>query len=87
MPKPVTARQILDLIEKQDYRCAITGRLLTPETASLDHIVPISRGGEHTLDNLWVVDHQVNSAKGSMTYAEFLNLCREVAGHPGVASE
>jgi len=80
-PTTVTARQILGLVEKQDYRCAISGRVLTPETASIDHIVPLGRGGEHTLANLWIVDYQVNAAKGTMTTEEFVAMCREVAEH------
>lgn len=80
-PMTVTAKQILRLVEKQGYRCAISGRVLTPETASIDHIVPLGRGGEHALANLWIVDHQVNAAKGTMTTEEFVALCREVAQH------
>jgi len=79
--KTVTAKMIMRLVEQQAFRCALSGRELTPETASLDHIVPLSRGGNHELSNLWAVDHQANSAKGTMTVDEFISLCREVAGH------
>lgn len=81
MPRPdtVTGKQILQLVESQEYRCAITKRALTPESASLDHIIPLSRGGSHSIENLCVVDQQVNAAKGSMTTDEFVALCREVA--------
>lgn len=74
----ITAKQVLDLVEKQGYRCALSGRELTPETASLDHIVPLSRDGEHALGNLWVVDHQVNAAKGTLTVDEFVAMCKDV---------
>jgi len=79
--KNITATQVLELVERQDYRCAISGRKLTPETASLDHIVPFSRGGEHNISNVWVVDHQVNIAKGTMTLEEFMAMCRDVINH------
>lgn len=83
MPRPaaVTAKQILGLIEKQGYRCALSGRQLTPETASLDHIEPLSRGGTHDISNLQVVEYQVNTAKGTLTVAEFLQLCQDVVRH------
>jgi 5-methylcytosine-specific restriction endonuclease McrA len=81
MRATVTAKQILSLIERQDFRCALSGRTLTPETASLDHIVPLSRNGSHELSNLWVVDHLVNAAKGSLTVEEFVGLCREIAAY------
>ncbi|MCI0333667.1 MAG: HNH endonuclease [Planctomycetes bacterium] len=77
----VTSKMIMNLVEQQDFRCAISGRELTPQTASLDHILPLSRGGEHGINNVWVVDHQVNSAKGTMTCDEFVTMCRDVATH------
>ena len=60
------------------YRCAISGRELTPETATLDHIIPIARGGKHCIENVWVVHAQVNAAKGTMTVEEFLAVCHDV---------
>ena len=81
LPSTVTAKMIFGLLEKQQDRCALTGCELTPETASLDHIRPLSRGGSHELNNLWVIGHHVNSAKGSLTVDEFVALCREVASH------
>jgi len=80
-PKAITAKMILEVIERQGRRCALSGRELTPETASLDHIMPLSRGGAHDLGNLWVVDHKVNTAKGTLTVEEFIALCCEVADH------
>ncbi len=79
MPKPITGKQILELIEAQDYRCALTGRELTPQTASLDHKVPLSNGGTNELENVWIVHHKANTAKGTLSTQEFIELCREVA--------
>lgn len=79
----VTAKMIMQLVEQQGYRCALSGRTLTPETASLDHVVPLARGGEHGIENLWVVDQQINSAKGTMTVEEFQSMCRDVASYQG----
>jgi hypothetical protein len=75
---PVSTAAVLGLLEDQDYRCALSGRELTPQTAALDHIVPIRDGGEHALENVQVLDNQVNRAKGSLTTAEFIRLCRDV---------
>ena len=50
-PRAVTAKMILEMIERQGRRCALSGKELTPETASLDHVVPLSRGGAHDLTN------------------------------------
>jgi len=79
--KTITAKQVLELVKQQGFRCPISNRELTPETASLDHIVPLGRGGDHDLSNVWIVHHEVNSAKGTLTFEEFVALCREVVRH------
>jgi len=79
--KAITVKQLADLVRKQGYRCAYTGFDLTPEEASLGHIVPLARNGPHTIGNLAVVRCEVNLAKGSLTYDEFLAMCRAVVDH------
>jgi len=74
----VSIENVLRLLEHQQYRCALTGRRLTPETAALDHVVPIRQGGEHVVENTQVLHKDVNRAKGALTTAEFLAICREV---------
>lgn len=75
---PVTTTTVLGLLEEQSYRCALTGRPLTPKTAALDHILSIQRGGEHSIENTQVLHYDVNRAKGTMTNEEFVGLCEEV---------
>jgi 5-methylcytosine-specific restriction endonuclease McrA len=77
----VTGKQLKSLLETQGYRCAYTGESLSPEVASLDHVVPLSRGGEHGISNLAIVHHEVNAAKGTMTLEEFVIMCRKVVAH------
>lgn len=79
---PVSTENVLRLLEFQQYRCALTGRELTPETAALDHIVPLRYDGQHAIENTQVLHKDVNRAKGSLTNLEFIHLCREVADHP-----
>lgn len=83
-PRPsgrITTSSVLRLVEFQRYRCAMTGRSLTPETASLDHIVPVRLGGEHVIENVQVLHKEVNRAKATMTSEEFIRLCREVVAY------
>ncbi|MBC8350455.1 MAG: hypothetical protein H8E66_00615 [Planctomycetes bacterium] len=77
----VTEREVLELLERQDYRCALTGRKLEPDSSALDHILAVSRGGEHCIANAQVLHREVNQAKGTMTNEEFIQLCREVVVH------
>jgi len=77
----ISMQDILSLIEHQGYRCALSDRELTPETAALDHVMPVSRGGEHQIENAQVLHKEVNRAKGTLTNEEFVQLCCEVAAH------
>jgi len=74
----VTTSNVLLLLKRQQYCCALTGRALTPQTAALDHILPIRCGGEHVIDNVQVLHKDVNRAKGSLTNDEFIKLCDDV---------
>ena len=78
---PVSTENVLRLLDYQECRCALTGRPLTPDLASLDHITPIRVGGEHAIENTQVLHRDVNRAKGSLTNDEFLHLCSEVVTH------
>ena len=51
--------------ERDGNRCQYTGKLLRPEEGSLDHIVPRSRGGPDSWENLVWADKEVNSRKGN----------------------
>lgn len=77
----ITGKKIYELLVKQGFRCAMTGRPLQPETATLDHKIPIAKGGTHDINNLWVVHCEVNSAKGTMSTEEFVSVCRDVVRH------
>jgi 5-methylcytosine-specific restriction endonuclease McrA len=77
----ISKTEIMELIEAQGYKCALTGRALTPETASLDHKTPLARGGKNEVANLQVIDKFVNLAKSTMTQDEFIQLCRDVVNH------
>ncbi len=56
----------------------MTGRALSPETAVIDHVIPISRGGSNTMENVQILHDDVNQAKRALTIEEFLAVCREV---------
>lgn len=55
---------------RDQYLCGYTGKQLTNKTASVDHIIPLSRGGKHTWENVITSDRNVNSQKGSRTPQE-----------------
>ena len=79
----IKAKDVRDLLDKQQYRCALTGRHLTPDVAALDHIVPVGNGGKHSIVNVQVLHKDVNFAKGTMSQEAFISMCRDVVKHQG----
>lgn len=51
--------------ERDGNRCQYTGKVLRPDEGSLDHIVPRSRGGPDSWENLVWADKEVNARKGN----------------------
>lgn len=82
----ITMQELCDLLVAQQYRCQLSGEQLTPENVQADHIVPISRGGVHAIDNVQLVTARINQAKGTLSQDEFVEMCCSVAQHQGFAS-
>ena len=51
--------------ERDGNRCQYTGRLLKPDEGSLDHVLPRSRGGKDSWENLVWSSKDVNARKGN----------------------
>lgn len=75
----VSAEALRSLLEIQGYRCALTGERLSPDTAELDHKVPLAMGGTNDLGNLQWLCRDANRAKGTMDNEAFIKLCAAVA--------
>ena len=80
---PLSVKNLKDKLEQQGRRCALTGRLLSPDNCALDHIVPLDSGGGSDADNLQLVTKAVNAAKGTMGQREFIDMCIDVARKHG----
>lgn len=59
-----------NIYKRDNYTCVYTGKKLSKEDLSVDHIIPKSRGGGNTWENLVTCDRLVNSRKGSLSVSE-----------------
>ena len=65
VPKKRPKLSARNIRERDGNRCQYTGTLLRPEEGSLDHVVPRSRGGPDTWENLVWAAKNVNQRKGN----------------------
>ena len=77
----VTIKDLMQLVENQAFRCALTGLEITPQRSSLDHKEPLSLGGGDDVANLQVVLPVINRSKTTMSHAQFVSMCHAVARH------
>lgn len=59
--EPVGLREIA---ERDEWRCHICRRKVRPSMASLDHLVPLARGGSHTRANVALAHWMCNTKRG-----------------------
>ena len=57
---------------RNEKKCNYCGAALEPEHATLDHIVPLSRGGESVKGNIVVSCKPCNTTKADFTPVELL---------------
>lgn len=60
----LTPKQIKSLLSKPCYHCGSPAK-------HIDHIIPVSKGGEHRLGNLGPMCADCNLRKGSKFYGQF----------------
>lgn len=80
----LSTKELLGLLEKQNYKCALSGLTLTclleqgkkfKTNASIDRIIP---GKPYTIDNVQLVCSALNSWRSDTNLAEFLWFCKQV---------
>ena len=83
-----TEYSINDVIAKigESPKCYLTGDNIDISKSSsynFDHIIPVSRGGNNSLENLGICTKEANFAKQTMTPDEFIFLCKKVLQNNG----
>ena len=59
-----------NIFRRDELMCQYTGKRLQFKDASIDHIIPTSRGGQNTWDNMVTCEKRLNQRKGSRTPEE-----------------
>lgn len=59
-----------NIYKRDNFTCVYTGKKLSKDELSIDHVIPKSKGGSDTWENLVTCDRMLNSKKGSLTLAE-----------------
>ena len=62
-----TAQEWADLVSSCGYQCLCCGKKEPDVSMTVDHIVPLSKGGSNTIDNLQPLCGTCNSKKGTST--------------------
>ena len=72
---PITLEQMRQLIlDNYGKNCKYLDRPMVDDKYQIDHIVPISKGGDSSIENLQMISAVANKIKGSLTEEEFLIL-------------
>lgn len=70
--------ELWGLLKKQRMLCGLTGRRLNRDNISLDHIVPLSKGGSNEPSNLRFVHIDANTFKMDMDDNGLLELAKDI---------
>jgi hypothetical protein len=62
----------LKVFERDGYKCHYCAKQLTRFSATLDHIQPVSKGGNNTYDNLVTACLHCNSERGNKPLMDFI---------------
>jgi 5-methylcytosine-specific restriction endonuclease McrA len=60
-----------DIIKRDGLNCYLCGKLLTEKTATIEHLIPLSRGGNHKPENVRLACVHCNSTKNNKTLTEY----------------
>jgi hypothetical protein len=63
----------------QDMKCAVTGEELTFDQAIGGHIIPHSKGGKTTYDNLVILSYKANADMGNTPFYEYIAAMKQAA--------
>lgn len=86
---PDMSKTFEDLFGNPPYSCYLCGHLHeTWDTSKVwhDHVIPVTKGGTYTLENIKPACRSCNRAKSNMDLEKFIDMCHRVASlHPNLS--
>ena len=73
--------ELWKLAKRQRLICPISGRRLTGQNVSVDHIVALTVGGKNELSNIQLTTKEVNVAKHILSTDDFIKLCDDIINY------
>jgi 5-methylcytosine-specific restriction endonuclease McrA len=65
-PRPVEVVELSVLAYLYDGRCSLCWEPVHPDDASMDHLIPLAKGGDHTYNNVQFAHPTCNAQKSDM---------------------
>lgn len=59
------------LLKRENYQCFYTLQKINKENVVLDHVVPVSKGGDNSYRNIVAASYDANSTKGDQNADDF----------------
>lgn len=78
-PGDVTIEQFWSRCERLGWRCVYCGDPLPKSNATMDHVVPLSRGGSNGIENIVPACRPCNASKGNRLLGEWQGRKRAAA--------
>ncbi|MBL8019415.1 MAG: hypothetical protein JNM27_07100 [Leptospirales bacterium] len=69
------------LLERQKYKCALSGLDLTPQNTIAEHIVPLQQGGKHCFANIYLVETRVSKLKRNLLEQDVIDIAKAIVAH------
>lgn len=79
--------ELWGLLKRQRMLCKLTGRRLNRDNISLDHIVPLSKGGSNDPSNIRFVHMAANRFKMDISDNDLLELAKDIVKTIGDSAE
>lgn len=76
--------ELWKLAKRQQLICPISGRRLTSQNISVDHIIALTVGGKNELSNIQLTTKEVNVAKHILATNDFIKLCEDITNYQKV---